>query len=234
MSGGTPTPILEMIRALPEVSASGLAHAPLELRLMPGESVLIDVQDSSQATEFADLCCGLLPLHSGTVRFLGHDWVHVSNEWAAAMRGRIGRVYGEDSWISFLGTDINILLPQLHHTWRPESDLREAAAQLSRSFGLPGLPMARPDTLASIDLARAACVRAFMGQPRLLILNSSELEPIADLVLPLMQVLTAAHDRHAASIWLTRGDAVWTDLYFPSATRFRLTGRGLVAMRAPA
>src|ERR1700757_4666299 len=87
-----------------------------------------------------------------------------------------GARYGEGSWIGFLGTDINILLPQLHHTKRSESDLREAAAQLSRSFGLPGLPISRPDALAGIDLARSACVRAFMGKPRLLILNSSELE----------------------------------------------------------
>jgi phospholipid/cholesterol/gamma-HCH transport system ATP-binding protein len=234
MSGGAPTPILEMTRALPEASAGGFGHAPIDFRLMAGECALIDAQDASKAAEFADLCCGLLPLHSGTVRFLGHDWMHASNEFTSAMRGQIGRVYGEGSWIGFLGTDINILLPQLHHTKRPEADLREAAAQLSRSFGLPGLPISRPDTLAGIDLARAACVRAFMGKPRLLILNNSELEQKPHLVPPLMQALTAAHDRHAASIWLTCRDAVWSKLYFPTAARFRLTERGLVAMRAPA
>jgi phospholipid/cholesterol/gamma-HCH transport system ATP-binding protein len=229
MRSDTTSPVLEMIGALPEASVSGFARAPLDFRLMAGECALIDAQDASQAVKFADICCGLLPLQSGIVRFLGHDWMHASDEFASAMRGQIGRVYGEGSWIGFLGIDTNILLPQLHHTRRPESDLRETAAQLSRHFGLPGLPIARPDTLASIDLARAACVRAFIGQPQLLILSSSELEPITDLAQPLMQALTAAHDRHAASIWLTCRDAVWNDPFFP-AVRFRLTERGLVAM----
>src|SRR5262249_35414150 len=136
---------------------------------------------------------------------------------------------GKGSWISFLGTDVNILLPQLHHTRRSEQELRNTAAELSHSLGLPGLPTGRPDSLASIDLVRAACVRAFIGQPRLLILDSAELEQIDNLVPALVQALTAVHNRHAASIWLTHSDLMWRDNALPTAARLRLTDRGLVS-----
>ena len=233
MSDTATTPVLEIIRALPEPAASRLTLTPLELHVMSGDCVLIDVRNRAQATGFADLCCGLLPLRSGSVRFLGRDWADTPDEQAAAMRGRIGRVCGSDAWISFLGTDLNILLPQLHHTRRPEPVLREAAAELSRTFGLPGLPLMRPDAMTGADLLRAACVRAFMGEPRLLLLDSPGLEQIPGLGPVLLNALMDAHDRHAASIWLTHSDAVWNDRSFPATIRLRLLERGFVPVRTP-
>jgi phospholipid/cholesterol/gamma-HCH transport system ATP-binding protein len=112
--------------------------------------------------------------------------------------------------------------------------LREAAADLSRSFGLPGLPLVRPEALTAIDLARAACVRAFLGEPRLLILESPVQGQFADLVSPLLNALAAARDRGAAAIWLTRGDFVWTDRSFPATARLRLAERGLTLPRQAA
>ena len=228
MSDHSPTPILEVLDVLPMVSVTGLGHAPLSLRIMAGDCVLIEAQDRSQAAQFSDLCCGLLPLRQGSIRFYGSDWEGMPHERAAAMRGQIGRVDGQALWIGFLGIDANILLPQLHHTRRSEQELRNAAAELSCGFGLPGLPIGRPDSLTSTDLVRAACVRAFLGQPRLLILNSAELERLDDLVPSLVQALTAAHDRHAASIWLTHTKLIWNDRALPTTVRLRLTESGLV------
>lgn len=233
MSDATTTPVLEVVNALADSVTSRLSSVPLDLHIMPGDCVLIDVRNQSQATEFADLCCGLLPLRSGSVRFLGKDWADTPHEQVAAMRGRIGRVYGSDSWISSLATDINILLPQLHHTRRPEPRLREAAAALSHKFGLPGLPVMRPDAMAATDLLRAACVRAFLGEPRLLLLDSPDLDHAPDLVPALLNELIEANDRHTASIWLTRSNAVWNDHSFPATMHFRLVERGLVSVRAP-
>lgn len=234
MSDATTRPVLEIVDALPDPATSRLTPTPLDLHIMAGDCMLIHVRNRAQATEFADLCCGLLPLRSGSVRFLGRDWADTPDEHAAALRGRIGRIYGPDSWISFLGTDINILLPQLHHTRRSEPLLREAAAELSRSFGLPGLPVARPAAMAAMDLVRAACVRAFMGEPRLLLLvDSADLQQVTDLVPALLNKLMETNDRHTASIWLTRSDALWNDRAFPATIRFRLAERGLTLVRTP-
>lgn len=225
------TPVLDLAGAQPLPFTTRLPPVPLDLQLMPGQCVLIEARDPIQAGEFADLCCGLRPLLRGNVRFLGRDWADTQDERAAAMRGRIGRTFGSASWISYLGADENILLSQLHHTHRPEPMLRDAAAELSRSFGLPGLPLALPGALSAIDLARAACVRAFMGEPLLLMLESPVQDQLPELVPPLLNALAAAHDRQAASIWLTRGDFVWADRSFPATVRLRLVDRGLVPVR---
>jgi phospholipid/cholesterol/gamma-HCH transport system ATP-binding protein len=228
------TPVLELTAAEPDPEQSTLLSSTFTLRLMPSDCVLVESRDPARAREFADLCCGLLPLSSGHASFLGYEWASLSDDDAAALRSRIGWIFSRGAWIEFLGTDLNILLPRLHNTRRSPIALREAAADLSRSFGLPGLPLVRPEALTAIDLARAACVRAFLGEPRLLILESPVQGQFADLVSPLLNALAAARDRGAAAIWLTRSDFVWTDRSFPATARLRLAERGLTLPRQAA
>jgi phospholipid/cholesterol/gamma-HCH transport system ATP-binding protein len=234
MSGVAPTPVLEISGALPDPGASHLPPVPLDLRVMAGDCVLIEARSPLQTQEFADLCCGLIPLRSGSVRFLGRDWSETTDELAAALRGHIGRLHGADSWIRFLTTDTNILLPPLHHSRQPEHALREMATSLSISFGLPGLPVTPADALSAADLVRASCVRAFLGEPQLLIFDNPELERIADLVPALLNGLMDTHNNRAAGLWFTRGDALWNDSSFPASMRLRLTERGLISMRVSA
>jgi phospholipid/cholesterol/gamma-HCH transport system ATP-binding protein len=222
-------PLLDMLGALREPAASRLPLARLELRVMPGDSVLIGVEDPAQAAEFADLCCGSIPLREGSVRFLGADWARASYEQASALRGRIGQAHGANSWIGFLPADANILLQQLHHTQLAESVLRDRAAGLSQQFGLPGLPLTLPNELAFEDLVRADFVRAFLGDPRLIILRNPVLDQVPSLTPALLNALAAAHHRRAASIWLTSSDILWNDLTLPMTTRLRLTEHGLIS-----
>jgi phospholipid/cholesterol/gamma-HCH transport system ATP-binding protein len=109
--------------------------------------------------------------------------------------------------------------------------LRDAAAELARSFGLPGVPLERPDALTPADRARAACVRAFLGDPRLVLLESPVQAQFADLLPPLLNALAAARDKGAAAIWLTRSDLIWRDRSFPATCRLRLTEYGLIPVR---
>ena len=225
------TAILELLGVVPDLASSDLPPAPIDLTLMAGDLALIEVRSPARAAQFADLCCGLLPVVRGDVRFLGRDWATQSDQQAAALRGRIGRVYGRGAWIGFIGTDLNIMLPQLHHTRRPATALRDAAAELARSFGLPGLPLVRPTALTAADQARAACVRALLGEPRLLLMESPVQAQFADLLPPLLDALAAARDRGSAAIWLTRSDLVWGDRSFPATCRLRLTEDGLMPLR---
>jgi len=227
-------PVVDLAGARPQVGADEAPALEIDLRLMAGELALVDARHSARLAWFANLCCGLVPLAAGTARFLGRDWSAVPPDYADALRGRIGRVFFSGSWIGFLGVSTNILLPQLHHTRDDPNELRDRATALCCAFGLPGLPLVRPGELAASDLARAACVRALLGDPALVLLESPVQGRFTNLMPPLLNALAAARDRGAAAVWFTRSDLVWRDSSVPATMRLRLGERGLVpTMRTP-
>lgn len=220
-------PVLDLDAARPLRDLDEMPPLEINFRLMRGELVLVDARHAARPAWLADLCCGLVPLAGGSAHFLGRAWSAMPPDFAAALRGRIGRVFLSASWIGFMDVATNILLPQLHHTRDDPIALRERATALCCAFGLPGLPLVRPGELAAGDLARAACARAFLGDPELLLLESPVQGRYTDLVPRLLGALAPARDRGAAAIWFTRSDIVWRDASFPATRRLRLGERGL-------
>ena len=227
-------PVLDVSNAVALRGPDEPGMAPVSLQLFPGELALIETNDPRRAARFADLCCGLVRLAEGNVTFLGRDWTAMTHDYAAALRGRIGRVFAEGGWIEFVDLATNIFLPQLHHTRRDPRDMREEAAKLACRFGLPGLPIGGPRDLSAFDLARSACIRAFLGDPALLLLESPLQGRFTDLMAPLVEALTAARQNGAAAIWLSGNDAVWRDRSLPVSHRLRLRDYGLIPARRAA
>src|SRR5215469_10401805 len=108
-------PILDLDGAQAAQSPEAFAAPTVSLKLMPGDLALIEARNATTAAWFADLCSGLIPLSEGSARFLGHDWRAMPPDYAAALRGRIGRVFANGAWVGFLDIATNILLPRLHH-----------------------------------------------------------------------------------------------------------------------
>lgn len=197
-----------------------------DLAVLPGELVLIQANDTDHIRAFTDLCCGLAPARAGHVRILGRDIAELAPDDARALRARIGVVPLEGGWAPHLSVADSILLPALFHRMAGYAELRDRAAELCRRFGLPGLPLERPDRLPQADLARAACARAFLARPALLLLESPlRGDSVSDLRAPLLDALAAA--REAACVWLTTSLSVWSDRAMPARRRFRLGASGL-------
>ncbi|GBQ28021.1 ABC transporter ATP-binding protein [Gluconacetobacter sacchari] len=228
---GTDGPILELRAAQPSFDESGMAPVPVDLRLMPGDCAIVDCRDYARATLFADLCCGMVALASGSVRFMGLDWTALGDRQLYALRGRIGRITRRESWLDLFGTHQNIILQQLHHTTRPTDDVVAEAMSLGQAFGFPGLPLTSPGRLSAADLARASCVRAFLGRPDLLMLEDvSDMLP-PDATVALLEAITAARDRGAAVMWFARHGATWAE-YRPAVNvHLRLLDEGLFPVR---
>ena len=226
-------PVLQLLSALSFFEASALPNAPLDLQLAQGECALIETPDPARTTAFADLCSGMVALRAGAVRCMGYDWTGLGRERAAALRGRIGRLHHRGAWNAMLGTHVNIMLGRLHHTREPEPAIAQAATELARQLGLPGLPLVRPDRLSERDLVRAGCVRAFLGEPQLLLLESSIGADRAELTVPLLDLLSRTLDRGAAAICFTRDAAFWQAQSFPLTHRLSLTDDGLKPMVQP-
>ena len=216
------------------VDLFGRSAGALDLQLEPGELALIDARDLPLASGFADLCCGLHHPADGEVRFLQRDWSAQPGEMADALRGLIGRVMANPGWLRFLDASTNVLLQQIHHTRSDLEALREEAARLATRFGLPGLPNGPMAELSAGDQMRVGLVRAFVGEPKLVILESPVQGLYQDMVPALLNRLWEVRDRGGAAIWLTRSRMIWDNPLFPATHRLRLDHQGLSQLKAAA
>ncbi|NHO52652.1 ABC transporter ATP-binding protein [Acetobacter estunensis] len=224
-------PMLELADATPVFDESGMPPTPLTLRLMPGECVIVETRDMTRATVFADLCSGMIHLLKGNVRFMGLDWTELNDRRRNALRGRIGRITRRAIWSNLFGTHVAMMLKQLHHTTIPLETVTTDTEHLCERFGLPGIPTDVPGRLSEADIVRAACVRAFLGKPQLLLLEDPlETSPV-DLSQPFLESLTEARDRGASAIWFVRDPTVWQRYRQAINGQWRLADDGLMTIR---
>jgi phospholipid/cholesterol/gamma-HCH transport system ATP-binding protein len=200
----------------------------LNVSIYGGDFVLIRLTRLEQTSIFADASAGLIKTVQGAVSFLGNDWQRLPPDLANAMRGRIGRVFSSGNWIRRLSLMENILLPQLHHTRRPLSDILGEVAELAERFHLAGIPLDLPGDCRPAELRYAACVRAFLGRPNLVLLEEPTGGSFFEIVPPLINTIRDARNRGSAVIWLTRHSEIWNDRSLPVNRRYRLAGRRLL------
>lgn len=217
----------ENVKLVTEQGVSGEA-IELEMRLSGGDLVLINLERPRFGSMLADACCGLYQAAEGSILFLGKDWSTLPSDTANALRGRIGRVFTFGNWINRLTLMENILLPQLHHTRRKVAELRDEAVRLAEHFGLPGLPSGLPNDVMRADHQRAACIRAFLGQPSLILLEEPTFGVYPEILPPLINAIRKACERGCGVIWLTLEDQVWNYPLLPATHFYRLTARKLL------
>lgn len=171
--------------------------------LRRGELALVQLEAGHLRTPLADAAQGLVEPLQGSVHFLGESWAEMPLAAKAAARAKIGRVFEEPGWIAELAMDENIVLLQRHHSRRSLASIRDEASELARRFSLPGLPLGTPAEMRAPDLRRAACVRAFLGEPELLILERPSAGIYPEVMPALMASVRAARERGAAVLWTT-------------------------------
>ena len=218
---------LENVKLFTEPGGGG-ETIRLDLNLFGGDLLLVNIERPRFGTILADACCGVHQAYEGSIFFLGKDWSALPSDTANALRGRIGRVFTFGNWVNRLSLVKNILLPQLHHTRTKLAQLRDEAVQLAGQLGLPGLPSGLPDDVMRADNQRAACVRAFLGQPALILLEEPTTGIYPEILPPLINLIHNACDRGASVIWLTQADQIWSHPLLPATHRFRLTARQLM------
>jgi phospholipid/cholesterol/gamma-HCH transport system ATP-binding protein len=206
------------------------AGIDVDVTLHGGDLVLVQPGDEQHEQVLAEVACGLLPPEWGAVRFLGHAWSELPADQANARRGQIGHLVRRGAWIPYLSLLDNVLLPQLHHTRRPYAEIRAEAARLATWFGLPGLPTGRPAEIPPAILQRAACVRAFLGAPSLIIIESLAGDLGDGLLAPLINAMRIARDRDAAVLWFAQEADLYDDPSLPATRRLRLQGDAIVPL----
>ncbi len=188
--------------------------------LAPGALAMVQVDAAHWRTPLADLAGGLLTPASGEVRWLGESWGAMSADRAAAERGRIGRVFAEGGWLSNLDVDENLILAARYHTSRPDAEILEEARALGRRFGLDPLPSGRPHTLGRRELRRAQWVRAWLGAPRLLLLDHPADDLESSWKDALVEAVNAACAAGTTVLWITANSEEWSDPRLHTTLKF--------------
>lgn len=221
-------PVLEMDHV--SLSAGDVAGSALrvDLTVFAGDLILIQPGDEQHELALSNAACGLLAPVSGEVRFLGRDWAVAAPDHANAMRGRIGHAFQTGEWVPYLSLADNIVLGEHYHTRRPYTEIRDEAAALATHFGLPGLPMEPPARFSAPDLRRANYVRALLGEPALILLESPVREVIIEILDPVINAIRAARDRDAAVIWFMLDTRLWFEASVPATRRYLTQGNVLV------
>lgn len=198
------------------------------MRAQAGDLVLIQVVDLHQAEVWADLAVGLRAPSDGCVSIYGNDLSGLDTETCNWLRGRVGRVFSRGNWMDRLSLMDNILLSARHHSGRDDDDLKANASALAVLFDMPGIPLGMPDSFARVDLQRAACVRAFLGDPLLVILEDPTYATHTDLLKPLVDVIRTARNRGTAVLWFSPSSDIWRDRSIPVTRRYRMAGNELM------
>jgi phospholipid/cholesterol/gamma-HCH transport system ATP-binding protein len=217
------------------VTAPGSPHYETDLwnisfELNSGDLLLVRIERENERLPLADAAEGLVRATQGSVMFRGEDWQGMSADHAAAQRGKIGRLFEDEGWISDVDVDQNILLAQRYHTQRCEEEILEEALKFARMFGLPGLPRGRPGKVRRWDLRKAACIRAFLGQPALIILEQPVRGVYADFMAPLVNAVQSARAHGAAVLWTVTDPQVWNHPGIRATTRAKMFGSELHAL----
>ncbi len=206
----------------------------VSLRLGAGELAVIRMEDGQPRVPLADAAEGLVEPDSGAIRFLGEDWRSLGPDRAAACRGQVGRVFEQHGWISNLDMDENITLSQRHHTSRPEEEIVREAEQLAREFGLHELPRVRPAVLKQSELRRAEWIRAFLGAPKLVILEDPTRDAPSGAIPLLAGAVERACARGAAVLWFVKDPRAVSAASKVASVRFEIQGTNVVALKGSA
>jgi phospholipid/cholesterol/gamma-HCH transport system ATP-binding protein len=207
------------------IDLAGVAGVEIDAELAPGEIWLVETETPAHDRALADAALGLRPPLAGTVRFRDHDWRTVPFAFRDALRGRCGLIARETAFVPHASMTENILAPRRFHDRTSDAELVAQATRLARRFGLPGLPSGDPAAESAAARLGAACVRAFLGEPLLVVVEARAQPWRRELVAPLVSSMQEVRDRGGAVLWSLADDPLLDDASLPITGHFRLRGR---------
>ena len=227
---------LEQIVEFDGVSWSRRSHrfsavSHLSFGVGPGEQVLIRPEGLGDHLPLCELAEGLIRPDSGVVRFEGRNWEETSGGEQSRMRGHIGRVFEGQAWVSNLSVYENIALSPRHHGTLSETEISERVTRLASAAGILDIISLRPDQVHRRELLLAQWVRAFLGNPKLILLQQPAKVIRTELHTLLLDWVRSALDGGSAVVWITSSDSLWRSSRLKSAWRFTMSNGTLEPIR---
>ena len=157
--------------------AAVVAVDGVDLRVSPGEIVLIMGPSGSGKTTLLTMAGGLLRPSAGEIYVDGQDITRLSDRAVSRMRReKIGFIFQSFNLLPALSSLENILVA-LNLAGNKGRGAMDRAAQLLKDFGLEGRSRFRPEQLSGGERQRVSVARALANGPSLVLAD----EPTANL-----------------------------------------------------
>ncbi|MEM6690573.1 MAG: hypothetical protein AAF664_14155 [Planctomycetota bacterium] len=165
----------EPILKLRSVTLTGLDDPTFNMHgvdweLPSGHLAVIHMNVSQHPRDFASALQGIFPVRFGDIQFCGVTWTQSDVALHCQRRGEIGRVFEQNAWVNNLNIRENVLL-RAQQLGFAEKQLDEEIERLRSQLEVPPLSRERPAFVDQPRLQRFQWLRAFIGKPKLLILE---------------------------------------------------------------
>ncbi len=149
------------------------------LRVAPGEKVMLRGPSGSGKSTLLNLMAGILKPQSGRVCVCGEELVPMSESAARDFRAnRIGFIFQDFALLEYLTVADNILLPyRINQSLTLNTDVHARAQRLLNDLSIAHKSAAFPTRLSFGERQRVAIARAMIASPQLILAD----EPTANL-----------------------------------------------------
>ena len=149
---------------------NGLQFQNVDLGIRSGELLTIQVDGAARTRSFASMLQGIGSPDSGEILFMNQDWLGSDYPRHFSQRSLIGRVFDGQAWLENLNVDENVTLAMRHHG-RTREEIQASIRYWMSHLGLDKLVSRRPAFVAPATLQLHQWIRAFIGKPKLVILE---------------------------------------------------------------
>jgi phosphonate transport system ATP-binding protein len=170
------------------------------LQISAGESVAIIGPNGAGKSTLFKVLSGFMPVSSGRVSVLGHEWgqsreLSISAQQTRALRAQVGQVWQSLPLVNRLTVLENVMLgalarPKLLPKWRSylrwyPDELKALAFEALAAVGLEARALQRADRLSGGERQKVAVARVRLQAPRLILADepTAALDPQATLAI---------------------------------------------------
>jgi putative ABC transport system ATP-binding protein len=172
-----PVEISDLIYAYGEGALRREVLRDVDLRVAPGEIVLLTGPSGSGKTTLLTLTGALRAVQQGSCRVLGWELAGAREADRVALRRNIGFIFQNHNLLGFLSARQNVAMALELNGGTTDRERLERAGEMLASVGLAEHAEKRPGQLSGGQRQRVAVARALVGSPGLVLAD----EPTAAL-----------------------------------------------------
>lgn len=149
----------------------------INLKIYPGEIVIMTGPSGSGKTTLLTLMGGLRSAQEGTLKVLGEDICGASKQQLTQIRRQIGYIFQAHNLMTFLTAKQNVRMSLELHNKMLNTDIDMVANTMLESVGLADRANYYPENLSGGQKQRVAIARALVSKPKIILAD----EPTAAL-----------------------------------------------------